>query len=62
MPIYCFKDRKPQIAPNTYIAPSAQIIGAVTIGKQCYIGHGPVFRADYGTIIIGDGTAIEEGL
>jgi len=61
LPIYCFKDRKPQIATNTYIAPSAQIIGAVTIGKQCYIGHGAVLRADYGTIIIGDGTAIEEG-
>jgi carbonic anhydrase/acetyltransferase-like protein (isoleucine patch superfamily) len=47
LPIYCFKDRKPQIGLNVYIAPPAQIIGAVTIGKQCYIGHG----ADYGTII-----------
>ena len=61
MPVYCFKDRKPQISPHAYIAPSAQVIGRVTIGEACYIGHGAILRADYGTIVIGEGTAVEEG-
>jgi len=61
LPIYSFKDKKPRISPDAYLAPSAQIIGDVAIGRACYIGHGAILRADYGTIIIGDGTAVEEG-
>jgi carbonic anhydrase/acetyltransferase-like protein (isoleucine patch superfamily) len=61
VPVYSFKDKNPHIAPDAYIAPSAQIIGDVAIGKECYIGHGAILRADYGTIVIGDATAVEEG-
>jgi len=61
LPTYRFKDKAPQISPHAYVAPSAQVIGAVAIGEGCYIGHGAILRADYGTIIIGDGTAVEEG-
>ena len=62
MPIYQIKDRKPVIAEGAWIAPSAEIIGDVRIGKNCYIGWGAILRGDYGTIIIGDETAIEEGV
>ena len=61
MPIYVFEDRIPRIAPSAWIAPTAQIIGDVRIGERCYVGHGAILRGDYGTIIVGDGTAIEEG-
>ncbi|MFC2173425.1 gamma carbonic anhydrase family protein [Acidobacteriota bacterium] len=33
----------------------------VIIGPDCYIGHGAILRGDYGTIEIGEGTAVEEG-
>lgn len=62
MPIYRFEDRIPTIAETAYLSPSAQIIGDVRIGEDCYIGHGAILRGDYGTIVIGDGTAIEEGV
>ncbi|MCX7678992.1 MAG: gamma carbonic anhydrase family protein [Spirochaetes bacterium] len=62
MPIYHIKDRKPQINETAWIAPSAEIIGDVRIGKYCYIGWGAILRGDYGTIIIGDETAVEEGV
>ncbi|MBN1498080.1 MAG: gamma carbonic anhydrase family protein [Spirochaetes bacterium] len=62
MPIYQIKDRRPDIATGTWIAPSAEIIGDVRIGRNCYIGWGAILRGDYGTIIIGDETAIEEGV
>ena len=38
MPVYAFENHRPIIAATTYIAPSAQIIGKVTIGERCYIG------------------------
>lgn len=62
MPVYSFEGRKPVISKTAYIAPSAQIIGDVIIGQYCYIGHGAILRGDYGTIIVGDGSAIEEAV
>ncbi|MBN2078561.1 MAG: gamma carbonic anhydrase family protein [Spirochaetes bacterium] len=62
MPIYQIQDRKPTIGEGSWIAPSAEIIGDVRIGKNCYIGWGAILRGDYGTIIIGDESAIEEGV
>ena len=62
MPIYKFEDRCPKIAPGAYISPTSTVIGAVSIGRDCYIGHGAILRGDYGTIKIGNGTAVEEGV
>ncbi len=62
MSIYDFEGRVPNIDPTAWVAPSADVIGDVRIGPKCYIGYGAILRGDYGTIIIGDGTAIEEGV
>lgn len=62
MPLYEVNQRKPVIGEGTWIAPSAEIIGDVRIGSNCYIGFGAILRGDYGTIIIGDETAVEEGV
>jgi len=62
MPIYEFNNRKPQIGKKVWIAPTAQVIGDVRIGDGCYIGFGAILRGDYGTIIIGNESAIEEGV
>jgi carbonic anhydrase/acetyltransferase-like protein (isoleucine patch superfamily) len=62
MALYTFEGRKPKIGRGTFIAPSAMVIGDVQIGRDVYIGHGVILRGDYGTIIVGDGTAIEEGV
>jgi phenylacetic acid degradation protein len=62
MSIYQFEGRKPHIGKGTFIYDSADIIGDVTIGTNCYIGPGARIRGDYGTIIIGDNTAVEENV
>ena len=62
MSIYRFEDRVPDIAESAWIFPGATVIGDVRIGENVYIGAGSILRGDYGTIIIGDGTAIEEGV
>lgn len=62
MALYRFEDRTPQVGDGAFVAESALVIGDVRIGENCYIGHGAILRGDYGTIIIGDGTAIEEGV
>jgi carbonic anhydrase/acetyltransferase-like protein (isoleucine patch superfamily) len=62
MPLYEMNGRKPEIGEGTWIAPSAEIIGDVRIGRNCYIGFGAIIRGDYGTITIGDESAIEEAV
>jgi carbonic anhydrase/acetyltransferase-like protein (isoleucine patch superfamily) len=59
--LYSFDRRKPEIGSDTYVSETAIVIGDVQIGNNCYIGHGCILRGDYGTIEIGDGSAIEEG-
>ena len=62
MPLYEFNGKKPSVGEGTWIAPSAEIIGDVTIGKNCYIGFGAIIRGDFGPIEIGNESAIEESV
>ncbi len=60
--LYKFNGRTPEVGKGTYVSETAQVIGDVVIGDNCYIGHGAILRGDYGRIVIGDGTAVEEGV
>jgi carbonic anhydrase/acetyltransferase-like protein (isoleucine patch superfamily) len=62
MALYQFEDRKPLVAPGAFVAETALVIGDVQIGKDAYIGHGVILRGDYGMILVGEETAIEEGV
>ena len=62
MSIYEFENKKPSIGKDTFIFKSADIIGDVIIGKNCYIGPGARIRGDYGSIRIGNDTAVEENV
>jgi carbonic anhydrase/acetyltransferase-like protein (isoleucine patch superfamily) len=62
MTIYEFEKKKPSIGKGTFIFKSTDLIGDVVIGKNCYIGPGARIRGDYGSIRIGDNTAIEENV
>ena len=62
MSIYEFENKKPGIGKGTFIFDSADVIGDVVIGENCYIGPGARIRGDYGSIRIGDNTAIEENV
>ena len=59
---YRFREMEPQYGKDTYVSELALLIGDVRIGDNCYIGHGAILRGDYGTIEIGSGTAVEEGV
>lgn len=54
--------KKPRIAEGVFIAPSAVIIGDVTIGKGSSIWYGAVLRGDFGKIIIGCNTSIQDNV
>jgi carbonic anhydrase/acetyltransferase-like protein (isoleucine patch superfamily) len=60
--IYAFDGRKPEIGKGAYISDQAIVIGDVEIGNCCYVGPGAILRGDYGKIVIGFGTAVEENV
>jgi len=61
MPIYALGDRIPNIDQTAFVHPDAVVIGDVRIGAESSIWPGAVLRGDYGTIIIGERTSIQDG-
>lgn len=61
MAVYALGDRVPSIDPQAYVHPDAVVIGKVTIGPESTVWPGAVLRGDYGEIIIGAQTSIQDG-
>jgi carbonic anhydrase/acetyltransferase-like protein (isoleucine patch superfamily) len=55
-----FAGRSPRIAASVFVAPTATIIGDVTIGEQSSIWFGAVLRGDSGRIEIGARTSVQD--
>ncbi|MEQ7874455.1 gamma carbonic anhydrase family protein [Sphingomonas sp. ASV193] len=62
MPLYEIGGKAPTVGANAWVAPSAELIGAVTLGAEASVWFGAVIRADNTTIEIGAGTNIQEGV
>ncbi|MDH3247606.1 MAG: gamma carbonic anhydrase family protein [Acidimicrobiia bacterium] len=50
----------PQVDPSSFVAPSTQIHGAVTIGPYAVIMFGAVLRAEHDTIVIGAESNVQD--
>jgi carbonic anhydrase/acetyltransferase-like protein (isoleucine patch superfamily) len=61
MPIYRLGDLVPRIHPESYVHPEAVVIGDVTIGSEATVWPGAVLRGDYGQIVIGDRSSVQDG-
>lgn len=59
--IYPYQDWHPQIDPAAFIAPTAVIIGQVSVGRASSIWFNSVVRADINAIKIGENTNIQDG-
>ncbi len=61
MSVYALGDRVPDIHPDAYVHPDATIIGDVTLGAGSSVWPGAVLRGDYGSIVVGERTSIQDG-
>jgi carbonic anhydrase/acetyltransferase-like protein (isoleucine patch superfamily) len=59
--VYALGDRVPDIHPDAYVHPDATIIGDVTLGAGSSVWPGAVLRGDYGSIVVGERTSIQDG-
>ena len=60
MSVYSFGDHCPQIPNTCFIAPSADVIGKVTLGEHVSLWYQVVARGDVHQIEIGENTNIQD--
>ena len=60
MPIYRLDQHSPNLAERTYVAPSAVLIGQVTLEAGANVWFGAVLRGDNEPIIVGENSNIQE--
>jgi carbonic anhydrase/acetyltransferase-like protein (isoleucine patch superfamily) len=60
MPIYKFEDKEPKIHPSAFIAPTAVLVGDVTVEEDASIWYNAVLRGDIAPIVVRKGANVQE--
>jgi carbonic anhydrase/acetyltransferase-like protein (isoleucine patch superfamily) len=60
MPLYEFEGKRPTVHPDAFIAPTAVLIGDVTVEKGASVWYGAVLRADICTIVVRENANIQD--
>jgi carbonic anhydrase/acetyltransferase-like protein (isoleucine patch superfamily) len=60
MPLFEFEGKRPTVHPEAFVAPTATLIGDVTVEKGASVWYGVVLRADICTIIVREGANIQD--
>jgi len=61
MALYALSERSPNVHPDAFVHPAATVIGAVDIGAEATVWPGAVLRGDYGRIVVGAATSVQDG-
>jgi carbonic anhydrase/acetyltransferase-like protein (isoleucine patch superfamily) len=61
MPLYEIGGHQPRIAPDAWVAPSADLIGDVHLAALASVWFGAVIRADNTPIVVGARTNVQDG-
>lgn len=61
MPLYAFSGKAPRIAADAWVAPSADLIGAVHLETEASVWFNAVIRADNTDIVVGARSNIQDG-
>ncbi len=61
MPIFAIGDKVPRIHPSAFIAPTASIVGDVTIHENASVWYGAVVRGDTSFAVIHRGANVQDG-
>lgn len=59
--LFSVDDKTPKVHPSAFVAPTAVLIGDVTVEAEASVWFGAVLRGDAGAIVIGEGTNVQDG-
>jgi carbonic anhydrase/acetyltransferase-like protein (isoleucine patch superfamily) len=60
MPLYSFEGKSPRIHSTAFVAPTATIVGDVTVEENASIWYNAVVRADFSPIVVGRGANVQD--
>jgi len=60
MPLFSFEGKHPTIHPSAFIAPTAVIIGDVTIEERASVWYNAVLRSDFNPIVVRRGANVQD--
>lgn len=60
MPMFSFEGASPNVHPDAWVAPTATLVGDVTVEAGASIWYGAVLRGDFGRIVVGEGANIQD--
>lgn len=60
MPAYAFDGVVPVVDPTAFVHDTASLIGDVIVGPGCYIGPFASLRGDFGRIVVGEGSNVQD--
>lgn len=61
MPLYEFEGKAPNVHPEAFVAPTAVLVGDVTVESGASVWFNAVLRADYAPIIVREGANVQDG-
>jgi len=60
MPLYAYRGKRPIISPDAFVAPTAVLIGDVTVHSGASVWFGTVLRGDMDRIEIGERSNVQD--
>ena len=60
MPCYSIDGVVPVVDPSAFVHPTAVLIGDVIVGPHCYVGPCASLRGDFGRIVLGPGSNVQD--
>jgi carbonic anhydrase/acetyltransferase-like protein (isoleucine patch superfamily) len=61
MPLFAFEGTSPTVHDTAFVAPTATVVGDVTIEEGASVWYGAVVRGDYAPVIIRAGANVQDG-
>jgi phenylacetic acid degradation protein len=58
--VYSIDGLVPVVDPAAFVHPQASLIGDVIVAAGCYVGPGASLRGDFGRIVIGTGSNVQD--
>jgi carbonic anhydrase/acetyltransferase-like protein (isoleucine patch superfamily) len=60
VPVYPYRKAWPSLGEGCWLAPDANVVGDVVLGRDCSVWFGTTIRGDVFPIRIGDGTNVQD--
>ena len=61
MPLFDFEGKRPRVHPTAFVAPTAVLIGDVTVEENASVWYNAVLRADFNSIVVRRGANVQDG-